>query len=242
MVMVQNTKAKVCTYSLRSISNFKGKVLEDGFEGMLMDINNVEVNVQFIGRFNASNLLAVYGTACLLGKKPEDVLLVLSMLRPVSGRFDALRSPKGYSAIVDYAHTPDALTNVLSTIQEVLNGRGRVITVVGAGGNRDKGKRPIMAQESVKLSDKVIITSDNPRFEEPQDIINDMLAGLEKDQQRNVISIIDRKEAIKTACMLAQPGDAILVAGKGHENYQDIKGVKHHFDDKEVIKEIFANE
>jgi UDP-N-acetylmuramoyl-L-alanyl-D-glutamate--2,6-diaminopimelate ligase len=143
---------------------------------------------------------------------------------------------------VDYAHTPDALTNVLSTIQEVLNGRGRVITVVGAGGNRDKGKRPIMAQEAVKLSDKVIITSDNPRFEEPQDIINDMLAGLEKDQQRNVISIIDRKEAIKTACMLAQPGDAILVAGKGHENYQDIKGVKHHFDDKEVIKEIFANE
>ena len=242
MVMVQNTKAKVCTYSLRSISNFKGKVLEDGFEGMLMDINNVEVNVQFIGRFNASNLLAVYGTACLLGKKPEDVLLVLSMLRPVSGRFDALRSPKGYSAIVDYAHTPDALTNVLSTIQEVLNGRGRVITVVGAGGNRDKGKRPIMAQEAVKLSDKVIITSDNPRFEEPQDIINDMLAGLDKDQQRNVISIIDRKEAIKTACMLAQPGDAILIAGKGHENYQDIKGVKHHFDDKEVIKEIFANE
>ena len=242
MVMVQNTKAKVCTYSLRSISNFKGKVLEDGFEGMLIDINNVEVNVQFIGRFNASNLLAVYGTACLLGKKPEDVLLVLSMLRPVSGRFDALRSPKGYSAIVDYAHTPDALTNVLSTIQEVLNGRGRVITVVGAGGNRDKGKRPIMAQEAVKLSDKVIITSDNPRFEEPQDIINDMLAGLEKDQQRNVISIIDRKEAIKTACMLAQPGDAILVAGKGHENYQDIKGVKYHFDDKEVIREIFANE
>ena len=242
MVMVQNTKAKVCTYSLRSISNFKGKVLEDGFEGMLMDINNVEVNVQFIGRFNASNLLAVYGTACLLGKKPEDILLVLSMLRPVSGRFDALRSPKGYSAIVDYAHTPDALTNVLSTIQEVLNGRGRVITVVGAGGNRDKGKRPIMAQEAVKLSDKVIITSDNPRFEEPQDIINDMLAGLDKDQQRNVISIIDRKEAIKTACMLTQPGDAILIAGKGHENYQDIKGVKHHFDDKEVIKEIFANE
>ena len=242
MVMVQNTKAKVCTYSLRSISNFKGKVLEDGFEGMLMDINNVEVNVQFIGRFNASNLLAVYGTACLLGKKPEDVLLVLSMLRPVSGRFEALRSPKGYSAIVDYAHTPDALTNVLSTIQEVLNGRGRVITVVGAGGNRDKGKRPIMAQEAVKFSDKVIITSDNPRFEEPQDIINDMLAGLDKDQRRNVISIIDRKEAIKTACMLAQPGDAILIAGKGHENYQDIKGVKHHFDDKEVIKEIFANE
>ena len=242
MVMVQNTKAKVCTYSLRSISDFKGKVLEDGFEGMLLDINNVEVNVQFIGRFNASNLLAVYGTACLLGKKPEDVLLVLSTLQPVSGRFDALRSPRGYSAIVDYAHTPDALTNVLNTIQEVLNGRGNIITVVGAGGNRDKGKRPIMAQEAAKYSDKVIITSDNPRFEEPQDIINDMLAGLSKEDMRKVISIVDRKEAIKTACMLAQACDAILVAGKGHENYQDIKGVKHHFDDKEVIREIFENE
>ena len=242
MVMVQNTKAKVCTYSLRSISDFKGKVLEDGFEGMLLDINKVEVNVQFIGRFNASNLLAVYGTACLLGKKPEDVLLVLSTLQPVSGRFDALRSPRGYSAIVDYAHTPDALTNVLNTIQEVLNGRGNIITVVGAGGNRDKGKRPIMAQEAAKYSDKVIITSDNPRFEEPQDIINDMLAGLSKEDMRKVISIVDRKEAIKTACMLAQAGDAILVAGKGHENYQDIKGVKHHFDDKEVIREIFENE
>ena len=242
MVMTQNTKAKVCTYSLRSISDFKGKVLEDGFEGMLLDINNVEVNVQFIGRFNASNLLAVYGTACLLGKKPEDVLLVLSTLQPVSGRFDALRSPRGYIAIVDYAHTPDALTNVLNTVQEVLNGRGHIITVVGAGGNRDKGKRPIMAQEAAKFSDKVIITSDNPRFEEPQDIINDMLAGLNKEDMRKVISIVDRKEAIKTACMLAQSGDAILVAGKGHENYQDIKGVKHHFDDKEVIREIFANE
>ena len=242
MVMVQNTKAKICTYSLRSICDFKGKVLEDGFEGMLLDINNVEVNVQFIGRFNASNLLAVYGTACLLGKKPEEVLLALSILRPVSGRFDALRSPRGYSAIVDYAHTPDALTNVLNTIQEVLNGRGNIITVVGAGGNRDKGKRPIMAQEAAKQSDKVIITSDNPRFEEPQDIINDMLAGLSKEDMRKVVSIVDRKEAIKTACMLAQPGDAILVAGKGHENYQDIKGVKYHFDDKEIIREIFANE
>jgi len=242
MVMIQNTKANVCTYSLRSISDFKGKVLEDGFEGMLLDINHVEVNVQFIGRFNASNLLAVYGTACLLGKKPEDVLLALSVLQPVSGRFDALRSPRGYSAIVDYAHTPDALVNVLSTIQEVLNGRGHVITVVGAGGNRDKGKRPIMAQEAVKQSDKVIVTSDNPRFEEPQDIINDMLAGLNKEDMKKVLCIIDRKEAIKTACMLAQTGDAILVAGKGHENYQDIKGVKYHFDDKEVIREIFANE
>ena len=241
-VMVQNTKAKVVTYSLRTLSNFKGKVLEDGFEGMLMDINNREVNVQFIGRFNASNLLAVYGTACMLGKEQEDVMLMLSLLKPVSGRFEALRSPNGYTAIVDYAHTPDALVNVLNTIEEVQNGRGQIITVVGAGGNRDKGKRPIMAQESVKRSDKVIITSDNPRFEEPQDIINDMLAGLNKDDMKKVISIIDRKEAIRTACMLAQPKDVILIAGKGHENYQDIKGVKHHFDDKEIVREIFTNE
>ena len=242
MVMVQNTRANIRTYSLRSICDFKGKVLEDGFEGMLMDINNVEVNVQFIGRFNASNLLAVYGAACLMGKKPEDVLLALSLLRPVSGRFEAIRSARGYSAIVDYAHTPDALVNVLSTIQEVQNGRGQVITVVGAGGNRDKGKRPLMAQEAVKRSDKVIITSDNPRFEEPQDIINDMLAGLTREDMRKVVSITDRKEAIRTACMMAQPGDAVLVAGKGHENYQDVKGVKYHFDDKEVIREIMENE
>lgn len=242
LVMTQNTKAKVSTYSLRSLSDFKGKVLEDGFEGMLLDINNVEVNVQFIGRFNASNLLAVYGAACLLGKKPEDVLLALSTLHPVAGRFDSLRSPKGYTAIVDYAHTPDALENVLNAIHEVLNGKGKVITVVGAGGNRDKGKRPLMAQEAAKQSDRVIITSDNPRFEEPQDIINDMLAGLDKDDMRKVISIADRKEAIRTACMLAQAKDVVLVAGKGHENYQEIKGVKHHFDDKEVLKDIFANE
>lgn len=242
MVMVQNTRAKVATYSLRTLCDFKGKVLEDGFEGMLMDINQREVNVQFIGRFNASNLLAVYGAACLLGKQPEEVLIALSMLRPVSGRFDALRSPKGYTSIVDYAHTPDALENVLNAIQEVLDGRGKVITVVGAGGNRDKGKRPLMAQEAVKQSDKVIITSDNPRFEEPQDIINDMLAGVSKEDMSRVLAIVERKEAIRTACMLAQPGDVILVAGKGHENYQDVKGVKHHFDDKEVLKEVFDNE
>ena len=180
-VMTQNTKAKVAAYSLHSLCDFKGKVLEDSFDGMLLDINNREVNVQFIGRFNASNLLAVYGAACLLGKRPEDILVKLSMLRPVSGRFDAKRSPKGYTAIVDYAHTPDALVNVLEAIHEVLRGRGQVITVVGAGGNRDKGKRPLMAKESAQRSDKVIITSDNPRFEEPQDIINDMLAGLSKD-------------------------------------------------------------
>lgn len=241
LVMVQNTKAKVVTYSLRTMADFKGKVLEDGFEGMLMDINNTEVNVQFIGKFNAYNLLAVYGTACMLGKKPEDILLQLSVLKPVSGRFDSMRSPNGYTAIIDYAHTPDALVNVLNAIHDVLKGRGKVITVVGAGGNRDKGKRPLMAQESVKQSDKVIITSDNPRFEEPQDIINDMLAGLNKEEMKKVLAITDRKEAIRTACMLASAGDVILIAGKGHENYQDIKGVKYHFDDKEVVREIFFN-
>ncbi len=242
LVMVQNTKAKVATYSLRTMADFKGKVLEDGFEGMLMDINNTEVNVQFIGKFNAYNLLAVYGAANLLGKKPEEILVQLSTLRPVNGRFDSVRSPKGYTAIVDYAHTPDALVNVLNAIHDVLKGRGNVITVVGAGGNRDKGKRPIMAQESVKQSDKVIITSDNPRFEEPQDIINDMLAGLNKEEMKKVLAITDRKEAIRTACMLAKQGDVVLIAGKGHENYQDIKGVKYHFDDKEIVKEIFSNE
>ena len=241
MVMVQNTKAKIATYSLRGLCDFHGKVLEDGFEGMLLDINGKEVNVQFIGRFNASNLLAVYGAAVLLGKNPEDVLLVLSTLRPVAGRFDAMRSPNGFTAIVDYAHTPDALENVLNAIHEVLQNRGNVITVVGAGGNRDKGKRPIMAQEAVKQSNRVIITSDNPRFEEPQDIINDMLAGLAESDQEEVMSIVDRKEAIRTACMMAQRGDVILIAGKGHEDYQEIKGVKHHFDDREIVREIFAN-
>ena len=241
MVMLQNTKAKTYSYSLRSLCDFKGRILENHFEGMLLSFNEKELAVQFIGKFNASNLLAVFGAACLLGKKEEDVLLALSTLRPVAGRFDSLRSPQGYTAIVDYAHTPDALVNVLSAIHEILEGKGKVITVVGAGGNRDKGKRPIMAQESVKGSDKVIITSDNPRNEEPQNIINDMLAGLNTEELKNVITIVDRKEAIRTACMLAQPGDEILVAGKGHENYQEIKGVKHHFDDKEVLREVFGN-
>ena len=242
LVMMQNTKAKVYTYSLRSLSDFKGKILESHFEGMILNFNEKELAVQFIGKFNASNLLAVFGAACLLGKKEEDVLVALTTLRPVAGRFDSMRSSKGYTAIVDYAHTPDALVNVLNAIHEVLEGRGQVITVVGAGGNRDKGKRPIMAQEAVKGSDRVIITSDNPRNEEPQDIIDDMMAGLNAEQRGKVFTIVDRKEAIRTACMLAQPGDVILVAGKGHENYQEIKGVKHHFDDKEILKEVFEHE
>jgi len=237
--MVQNTKAQVKTYSIRSMADFKAKIIECHFEGMYLDINGKEVGVQFIGKFNVSNLLAVYGAAIMLGKKPEDILVILSTLKSVSGRLEPIHSPEGYTAIVDYAHTPDALENVLNTINEVLNGKGRVITVCGAGGNRDKGKRPIMAQTAAKLSDKVIITSDNPRFEEPQDIINDMLAGLDNKQMKKVVSIADRKEAIRTACMMAEKGDVILIAGKGHEDYQEIKGVKHHFDDREVVREIF---
>ena len=241
LFMVQNTKAQVKTYSIRSMADFKAKIIECHFEGMYLDINGMEVGVQFIGKFNVSNLLAVYGAAVMLGKKPEDILVILSTLKSVSGRLEPIHSPEGYTAIVDYAHTPDALENVLNTINEVLNGKGKVITVCGAGGNRDKGKRPIMAQTAVKLSDKVIITSDNPRFEEPQDIINDMLAGLDNKQMKKVVSIVDRKEAIRTACMMAEKGDVILIAGKGHEDYQEIKGVKHHFDDKEVVREIFGS-
>ena len=239
MIMVQNTKATVKTYSIRTLADFRARILECHFEGMYLEIDGREVGVQFIGKFNVSNLLAVYGAAIMLGKKPEDVLLVLSTLHSVNGRLEPIHSPEGFTAIVDYAHTPDALVNVLNAIHQVLDGKGHVITVCGAGGNRDKGKRPLMAQEAVRQSDKVIITSDNPRFEEPQDIINDMLAGLNEQQMRKVISIVDRKEAIRTACMMAQKGDVVLVAGKGHETYQEIKGVKHHFDDKEVLHEIF---
>ncbi|KXB85401.1 putative UDP-N-acetylmuramoyl-L-alanyl-D-glutamate--2,6-diaminopimelate ligase [Prevotella sp. DNF00663] len=241
MVMVQNTKATIKTYSTRSMTDFRARILECHFEGMYLEIDGREVGVQFIGKFNVSNLLAVYGAAIMLGQKPEDVLVVMSTLHSVSGRLEPIHSPEGFTAIVDYAHTPDALENVLNAIHEVLNGKGQVITVCGAGGNRDKGKRPLMAQEAAKQSDKVIITSDNPRFEEPQDIINDMLAGLNNQQLKKVVSIVDRKEAIRTACMMAKKGDVILIAGKGHEDYQDIKGVKHHFDDREIVKEIFNN-
>ena len=239
MVMVQNTKATVKTYSTRAVADFKGRIIECHFEGMYLDIDGREVGVNFIGKFNVSNLLAVYGAAVMLGKKPEDVLVVMSTLHSVNGRLEPIQAPSGYTAVVDYAHTPDALENVLNAIHEVLGGKGRVITVCGAGGNRDKGKRPLMAQEAVKQSDKVIITSDNPRFEEPQDIIDDMLAGLNAQQMKKVVTIVDRREAIRTACMMAQKGDVVLIAGKGHENYQDVKGVKHHFDDHEVVRETF---
>ena len=241
-VMVQNCKAKVKTYSTRTMADFRARIIECHFEGMYLEIDGREVGVQFIGKFNVSNLLAVYGAAIMLGKKPEDILLILSTLKSVAGRLEPIRSQEGVTAIVDYAHTPDALENVLNAIHEVLEGKGgQVITVCGAGGNRDKGKRPLMAQEAVKQSDRVIITSDNPRFEEPQDIINDMLAGLDAKQMKKVISIVDRKEAIKTATMLAHKGDVILIAGKGHEDYQEIKGVKHHFDDREIVREIFQS-
>lgn len=238
MFMVQNTRATVKTYSTRSMADFRARIIECHFEGMYLDIDGREVGVQFIGKFNVSNLLAVYGAAVMLGKQPEDILVVMSTLHSVSGRLEPIRSPEGFTAIVDYAHTPDALANVLSAIHEVLDGKGRVITVCGAGGNRDKGKRPLMAQEAVRQSDKVIITSDNPRYEEPQAIIDDMLAGLNAQQMRKVVSMTDRREAIRTACMMAQKGDVVLVAGKGHEDYQEVRGVKHHFDDREVIREI----
>ena len=238
-VMVQNTRADIKKYSARTMGDYKGRILETHLDGMLLEFNRIEFNTQLTGRFNVSNLLAIFAAAVELGKDPQEVLCVLSTLKPVSGRFETLHSKDGVSAIVDYAHTPDAVKNVLSTVNEVLRGRGNIITVVGAGGNRDKGKRPLMAVEAVKASSRVIITSDNPRFEEPQDIINDMLAGLDDEQRKKVISIVDRKEAIKTACALAAKGDVVVVAGKGHEDYQEIKGVKHHFDDKEVINEIF---
>ena len=248
MVMVQNTKATVKTYSTRSMADFKAHIIECHFEGMYLGLEdnyngNVsrEVGVQFIGKFNVSNLLAVYGAARMLGKEPDDILVVLSTLKSVAGRLEPIHSNDGVTGLVDYAHTPDALENVLKAIHEVMEGKdGQIITVCGCGGNRDKGKRPLMAQEAVKASDKVIITSDNPRNEEPQDIINDMLAGLNAQQMKKVVAIQDRREAIKTACMLAQKGDVILVAGKGHEDYQIIKGVKHHFDDREELRNAFG--
>lgn len=241
MVMVQNTKAQVKTYSTTRMADFKARILECHFEGMYLDIDGHEVGVQFIGKFNVSNLLAVYGTARMLGKEPQEILVAMSTLHSVNGRLEPIHSPEGYTAVVDYAHTPDALENVLAAIHEVLNGKGHIITVCGAGGHRDKGKRPLMAQEAVKQSDKVILTSDNPRDEDPQAIIDDMMVGLNAQQQKKVLCLTDRREAIRTACMMASKGDVILIAGKGHEDYQEINGVKHHFDDHEVLREIFGN-
>lgn len=239
LVMLQNSKAAKYTYSLRGMADFKTKIIEHGFDGMLLEMNDTEVNVSFIGKFNASNLSAVFGAAILLGQDKIEVLRIISSLHSVSGRFETFRSPSGYTAIVDYAHTPDALNNVISTINQILQGNGRLITVVGCGGNRDKGKRPMMAREAVDGSWKAILTSDNPRFENPLDILNDMVAGLDIIQKKQSLVIENRSEAIKTACAMAQAGDVVLVAGKGHEDYQIIQGVKYHFDDREEVKACF---
>lgn len=241
-VMLQNTQAKKYSYSLRTRADFMGRIIESRLDGTSMTFNGREVEVLFTGKFNAYNLTAVYGASILLGWDNEDVLVNMSRLVPVAGRFQAFHSPKGYTAIVDYAHTPDAVVNVLQAIKEVIGSKGSIITVVGAGGNRDKGKRPIMAREAVLRSDRLVLTSDNPRDEDPIEILHDMEEGLDIEGKKKTLSIADRREAIRTACAFAQPGDVILIAGKGHEDYQEIKGVKHHFDDREVVKEIFQTE
>lgn len=235
-VMTQNTQAEVRTYSTRSLADYRAQILEEGFDGMLLQINGQEVFVPLVGRFNVSNLLCIYGAAIGLGFESTEVLRVLSTLSSVNGRFEAIYSPKGWTAIVDYAHTPDAVENVINTINEIRKEGSSLITVVGCGGNRDKGKRPMMAQLAKRGSTQLILTSDNPRDEEPRDILNDMIAGLTDEEQKSTLVIEDREMAIRTACMLAKKDDVILVAGKGHEDYQIIKGVKHHFDDHEVIR------
>lgn len=240
LVMLQNCDAKRRTYSLRANADFMGRVIESRLDGTLMSFNGHEVETLFTGRYNAYNLTAVYGTATMLGWDAEKILVDMSRLVPVAGRFQTIHSPAGVTAVVDYAHTPDAVVNVLQAIREVTGHDHNIITVVGAGGNRDKGKRPIMAREAAMRSDRVVLTSDNPRDEEPEEILREMEAGLDTPELRaNVLSITDRKEAIRTAVMLAKAGDVVLIAGKGHENYQEVKGVKHHFDDCEVVKEIF---
>jgi UDP-N-acetylmuramoyl-L-alanyl-D-glutamate--2,6-diaminopimelate ligase len=236
-IMTQNTQANVYTYSTLSPADFKGKVLEQSIEGMLMNINTKEVAVQLVGGYNAQNLLAVYGAAFLLHNNAEEILRIMSGLKPVAGRLDTIYSDKGITAVVDYAHTPDAVANTLSTLQKINKG-GKLITVIGCGGNRDKGKRPEMARLAYKGSNLLIITSDNPRFEKPGDIINDMMQGLSEQEQDEVLCIENREQAIKTAVKMAKAGDLVFVAGKGHENYQEIEGVKHPFNDKELLQTL----
>lgn len=238
LVMTQNTCAKVTTYSTQTIADHRGKILEEGFDGMLLSIDGQEVFVPLVGRFNVSNLLCIYSAALCLGFDKLEVLRVLSALKPVNGRFETIHSPKGWTAIIDYAHTPDAVENVISTINDIKKDGARLITVVGCGGNRDKGKRPMMAQIAKRGSEQLILTSDNPRDEEPKDILKDMTDGLTEDELRSTLVIEDRAAAIQTACTLAQKGDVILVAGKGHEDYQIIRGVKHHFDDHEQVRKF----
>ncbi|MBN8702419.1 MAG: UDP-N-acetylmuramoyl-L-alanyl-D-glutamate--2,6-diaminopimelate ligase [Bacteroidetes bacterium] len=240
-VMLQNTKAIKKYFSIRALADFKAKVIENQFTGLQLNIDGTEVWTKLIGSFNASNLLCVYATAILLKQDKVNVLTTLSNLNPVDGRFQYVRSESGVIGIVDYAHTPDALQNVLNTIKDIRTGNEQVITLVGCGGDRDAQKRPIMAAIACKGSNKIIITSDNPRSEEPEAIIEEMKKGVTAEFTKNVLTIVDRKEAIKTACMLAKPGDIILVAGKGHEKYQEIKGVKHPFDDIQVLTENFKS-
>lgn len=236
-IMVQNTKANVYSYSIGTVADFKGKILEEGLEGMLLNINAKEVYTSLVGNFNAQNLLAVYGAAFLLHSQADEILRLISTLKPVAGRLDTVYSDKGITAIVDYAHTPDAVSNTLSTLQKIAK-NGKIITVIGCGGNRDKGKRPQMANIAYKASSQLILTSDNPRYENPSDIINDMLNGLTSEQQDNVLCIENREQAIKTACKMAKSGDIVFVAGKGHENYQEIEGVKHPFNDKAILENL----
>lgn len=238
--MVQNTCARVYTYSLRSDADFRGRILESRLDGTLMMLNNREVEVRFTGRFNAYNLTAVYGAAILTGFDPEEVLVNMSRLVPVAGRFQTFAGPNGVTAIVDYAHTPDALVNVLDTIREIVGPNGEITTVVGAGGNRDSGKRPMMAREAACRSDRLLLTSDNPRGERPEAIIEDMRSGLSGSELTRTLCIADRREAIRAAARMAAPGSVILIAGKGHETYQEIEGVRHHFDDREEIVAAFA--
>lgn len=239
--MIQNTKARTYTYSLRSDADFRGRVVESRLDGTLLSLNGREVEVQFTGKFNAYNLTAVYGAAILSGFDKEEVLVNMSKLVPVAGRFQTFRGGDGVTAIVDYAHTPDALVNVLDTIREILGGEGYICTVVGAGGNRDHGKRPMMAQEAACRSDRLILTSDNPRDEDPDDIIAMMKAGLSAEEMRRTLCITDRREAIRAALSTCPKGGVVLIAGKGHEPYQEVKGVRHHFDDREEVTEFFKS-
>ena len=242
-VMVQNTRAAVHGYALKRETDFKGRILEQHLDGTDMLLDGTEVHTRLVGAFNAYNILAVYGAAMLLGAPREETLRVLSGLTPVDGRFQTMTSPKGYVAIVDYAHTPDALKNVLETLRDLQKRHGgRIITVVGAGGNRDHGKRPIMASTSAALSDLLILTSDNPRNEDPESILDMMWEGLSKEEANRALRIADRREAIRTGCMMALPKDVVLIAGKGHENYQEIKGIRHHFSDVEEIRGIFLSQ
>ena len=241
-VMLQNTLADKYRYSLRSMADFKGRIVEQRLDGTSLELNGKQVEVLFTGRFNAYNLLSVYGASLLLGFDPQEVLVKMSQLEPVAGRFQTLRSSRGYTAIVDYAHTPDALVNVLDTIREVVGTNGHIITVCGCGGDRDAGKRPIMAREAAVRSDRVILTSDNPRTEDPDEILRQMEVGLPDESRPTTLTITDRRQAIRTACQLAQSGDVVLIAGKGHEDYQEINGVKHHFDDREQVLEVFDGE